>query len=81
MSRRLEEMTEQAVADGGRRAQALVSESGGNFSEELKAKLENRIRDSEFRNENPGAFAALTMPVRTFGPFECPRSSASNVHP
>ena len=64
MSRRLEGMMEQAIADGGHRAQKLASESGG-FSEELKAKLENRIRDSEFRNENATAFAALSMPVCT----------------
>ena len=70
MSRRLEEMTEQAIEEGGSRAQKLVAESGGGggdggFSEDLKKKLEGRILDSTFRNENPQAFAALNMPVRS----------------
>lgn len=61
MSRRLEEMTERGLEESGIRAEKMVGEAG--FSEELKSKLEARITDSKFRNENPSAFATLDMPV------------------
>ncbi|MCJ1401523.1 hypothetical protein MMC11_004737 [Xylographa trunciseda] len=60
MSRRLEDMTEQTVEEGGRRAQKYVEEAG--FSEELKRKLEARIADSNFKSANPAAFAQIDMP-------------------
>ena len=60
MSRRLEEMTEQTVEGGGRRAHKYVEEAG--FSEELKRRLEARIADSNFKNANPAAFAQVDMP-------------------
>lgn len=61
MSRRLSEMTEDTVEHGGRAARKALGESG--FSEELKRRLEAKIADSNFRNENPAAFAQLNMRV------------------
>ena len=61
MSRRLEEMTERTVGQGGRSAQKAVEEAG--FSEELKHKLEARIADSKFKAENQAAFAQINLPV------------------
>jgi hypothetical protein len=65
MSRLLEDMTEQSLEEGGRSARRAVEESG--FSEELKRRLEERLKDVQFRGENPGAFAELSMPVRRAG--------------
>ena len=62
MSRRLEEMTEKTVEQGGRSAQKAVEEAG--FSEELKRRLEARIADSKFKAENPAVFAQVNLPVR-----------------
>lgn len=61
MSRRLSEMTEENIEHGGRSARRAVDEAG--FSEELRRQLEAKIADSNFRNENPAAFAQLNMPV------------------
>ncbi len=61
MSRRLSEMTEENIESGGRSARKVIHEAG--FSEELKKRLEAKIEDSNFRNENPAAFAQLDMPV------------------
>ena len=61
LSRRLAEMTEESIESGGRTAQKIVDEAG--FSEELKRKLEAKIQGSNFRNENPAAFAQVDMPV------------------
>lgn len=62
MSRRLADMTDETLESGGRTARKAVEEAG--FSEELKKRLEARIQDSEFRSENPAAFAQVNMPVR-----------------
>ena len=62
MSRRLKEITDDAIESGGRDARRAMEEAG--FSEELKKKLEERIHNSSFRNENPAAFAQMDMPVR-----------------
>ena len=62
MSRRLAEITDDAIESGGRDARRAMEEAG--FSEELKKKLEERIQKSSFRNENPAAFAQMEMPVR-----------------
>jgi len=64
MSRRLEEMTEKSVEQGGRSAQKAVEEAG--FSEELKQRLEARIADDKFKAENSVAFAQVNLPVRRF---------------
>ena len=63
LSRRLAEMTEESIESGGRTAQKILDEAG--FSEELKRKLEARIQETGFRNENPAAFAQIDMPVRS----------------
>ena len=62
MSERLAQMTEETIEQGGRGAEKAISEAG--FSEELKKRLEARIQDGKFRNRNPAAFAAMSMPVR-----------------
>ncbi len=62
MSRRLEEMTEKTVGQGGRSAQKAVEDAG--FSEELMKRLEARIADRMFKAENPAAFAQVNLPVR-----------------
>lgn len=61
MSRRLSEMTEDTMEQGGRAARKAMDEAG--FSEELKKGLEAKIADSNFRSKNPAAFAQLDMPV------------------
>ena len=66
MSKRLSEMTEESIERGGRSAQRAVDEAG--FSEDLKRRLEAKIADSKFKNDNPGAFAQLDMPVCAFFP-------------
>ncbi|KAL9582938.1 MAG: hypothetical protein Q9212_003004 [Teloschistes hypoglaucus] len=60
MSRRLSEMTDDNIEQGGRAAQKAINEAG--FSDDLKRRLEAKIADSNFRNENPAAFAQVDMP-------------------
>ena len=61
MSRRLEEMTERTVKESGRSARKHVEEAG--FSEELRKKLEARIAESTFKNENAAALAQVNLLV------------------
>lgn len=61
MSRRLAEMTDESIEQGGRSAQKAVEEAG--FSEELKRRLEARITDGKFKIKNAAAFAQVNMPV------------------
>lgn len=61
MSRRLAELTDENIEQGGRSAQKAVEEAG--FSEELRRRLEARIADGKFKDENPAAFAQVNMPV------------------
>ena len=63
MSRRLVEMTDDAIEQGGRSARKAMDEGG--FSDELKKKLEARIQESAFQGENAAAFAQVNMPVRS----------------
>lgn len=60
MSRRLAEMSEESLESGGRSARKAVEEAG--FSEELKARLEQKIADASFRSENASAFARVNLP-------------------
>ena len=60
-SQRMEQMTEDGIEQSGSRAGKVVEEAG--FSEELKKRLEAKILDSNFRNENPAASAAVHLPV------------------
>jgi hypothetical protein len=61
MSRRLEEMASENLQTGGRSARKAVEESG--FSEELKARLEQKIATSSFRSDNASAFAQAELPA------------------
>ena len=54
-------MTEDSIEQGRRSAWNAIDEGG--FSDELKQQLEARIKDSNFRSENPAAFSELNMPV------------------
>ena len=63
MSRRLAQMTDESIEQGGRSAKKVIEEGG--FSEELKRRLEARIQESSFKNENTAAFAQVNMPVRS----------------
>lgn len=60
MSRRLAEMTEEAMLSGGRSALRNMQEAG--FSEELKKQLEQRIAETSFKSENAAAFSVANMP-------------------
>ena len=62
MSRRLAQMTDESIEQGGRSAKKAIEEGG--FSEELKRRLEERIQESSFKSENPAAFSQVNMPVR-----------------
>lgn len=61
LSRRLSEMTEEALLEGGRSARKNIEAAG--FSDDLKTQLEEKIKMSTFRSENPGAFSVVNMPV------------------
>lgn len=61
MSRRLAEMSDESLETGGRGARKIVEEAG--FSEELKARLEEKIANASFRSENANAFAQANMPA------------------
>jgi len=55
MSRRLAEATEDALFEGGRAGRKAVEDAG--FSEELKAKLLEKVEAHKFKSENASAFA------------------------
>lgn len=61
MSRLLSQMTEESLEQGGSAAQRSVHDAG--FSEDLKAQLEARLAESNFRSENAAAFSVVNMPV------------------
>ena len=69
MSRRLADLMERNLEDGSRSARKVVEEAG--FSEELKQRLEARIADSQFKSDNPSAFAQMNMPVGVTPHIEC----------
>ncbi|KAF2154697.1 hypothetical protein K461DRAFT_266082 [Myriangium duriaei CBS 260.36] len=60
MSRRLSEMSEEALETGGRSARKAVEEAG--FSDDLKRELEERIANAGFRSANAQAFAQVNLP-------------------
>lgn len=62
MSRRLSEMTDEALLQGGRSARKSLMQEAG-FSEDLKQELEEKIKASSFKSDNAGAFSLLDMPV------------------
>lgn len=61
LSRRLSEMTEDALLGGGRSARKNIEAAG--FSDDLKAQLEEKIKMSTFKSENAGAFSVANIPV------------------
>lgn len=63
MSRRLAQMTDESIEQGGRSPKRAIEEGG--FSEELKRRLEERIQESSFKSDNAAAFAQVNMPVRS----------------
>ncbi|PLB41894.1 DnaJ family domain-containing protein [Aspergillus candidus] len=60
MARRLSEMAEQAVLEGGKSARQNIEQAG--FSDELKKQLEERVAATAFKNEYPAAHSILDMP-------------------
>lgn len=61
MSRRLAQMMDETIEQGGRSAQRSLDEAG--FSEELRSRLKAKILDSSFKSDHPAAFSQLSMPV------------------
>lgn len=61
LSRKLSEMTEDAMLEGGRAARKNMQEAG--FSDDLKKQLEERIAASSFRSDNAVAHSLVDMPV------------------
>lgn len=59
MSRRLAEATEDALFEGGRAGRQAVEDAG--FSEELKAKLLEKVQAVNFRSEHASSFAEVGM--------------------
>ncbi|KGO54714.1 hypothetical protein PEX2_071970 [Penicillium expansum] len=60
MGRRLAQMTEDAMLEGGRSAQRNIEQAG--FSEELKNRLAERIAASSFRSDYAAAHSIVEMP-------------------
>ncbi|KAJ6125299.1 hypothetical protein N7471_012616 [Penicillium samsonianum] len=60
MGRRLAQMTEDAMLEGGRSARRNIEQAG--FSEELKNELAERIAASSFRSEYAAAHSIVEMP-------------------
>ena len=62
MSRRLEQMTEESLQAGSKSDRENIQKAG--FSEELKAKLEDKIAAASFKSDHAAAFSIANMPVR-----------------
>ena len=62
MARRLSQMTEDAMLEGGRSAQRNMEAAG--FSEDLKKQLEERVKAASFKSEFAAEHSILDMPVR-----------------
>ncbi|KAJ5157123.1 uncharacterized protein N7482_008223 [Penicillium canariense] len=61
MSRRLSQMTEDAILEGGRSARRNIEHAG--FSEDLKKQLEERVKAASFKSEHAAAHSILNMPA------------------
>lgn len=61
MARRLSQMTEDAMLEGGRSTQRNMEAAG--FSEDLKKQLEERVKAAAFKNEYAAEHSILDMPV------------------
>lgn len=71
MARRLSQMAEDALLEGGSSARRNIEQAG--FSEELKQQLEERVKAASFKSENPIAHSILDMPV--WPQFDPPQSA------
>ncbi|KAJ5142726.1 uncharacterized protein N7515_001513 [Penicillium bovifimosum] len=60
MGRRLAQMTEDAMLEGGQSARRNIEQAG--FSEELKEALAERVAAASFRSEHPAAHSIINMP-------------------
>ncbi|GLI77520.1 hypothetical protein PoHVEF18_005810 [Penicillium ochrochloron] len=60
MARRLSQMTEDAILEGGRSARHNIENAG--FSEDLKRQLEERVKAASFKSEHAAAHSILDMP-------------------
>ncbi|KAJ5740570.1 hypothetical protein N7493_000442 [Penicillium malachiteum] len=61
MARRLSQMTEDALLEGGRAARRNIEHAG--FSEDLKRQLEERVKAASFKSEHAAAHSILDMPA------------------
>ncbi|OGE51812.1 hypothetical protein PENARI_c012G08120 [Penicillium arizonense] len=61
MTRRLAQMTEDAMLEGGRSARRNIEHAG--FSEELKKQLEERVAAASFKSEYAAAHSIVNMPA------------------
>lgn len=61
LSRKLSEMTEDAMLEGGQSARRNMEQAG--FSEDLKKQLEERIAASSFKSDYAAAHSIADMPV------------------
>lgn len=76
MARRLSQMTEDAVLEGGRSAQRNMEQAG--FSEDLKKQLEERVKAASFKSEHAAAHSILDMPV-SIALFNYPSRSTTQL--
>ncbi|KAJ5278861.1 hypothetical protein N7478_004233 [Penicillium angulare] len=60
MARRLSQMTEDALLEGGSSARRNIQHAG--FSEDLKKQLEERVKAASFKSEHAAAHSILDMP-------------------
>ncbi|KAJ5084720.1 hypothetical protein NUU61_009299 [Penicillium alfredii] len=61
MTRRLAQMTEDAMLEGGRSARRNMEHAG--FSEELKKQLEERVAAASFKSDHAAAHSVVDMPA------------------
>jgi hypothetical protein len=61
LARRLEEATEEALLTGGRAGRQAVEDAG--FSDELKERLLEKVKDAKFRSEHASALAEAGLPT------------------
>lgn len=55
-------MTEEAITQGGSSTRKNIQQETG-FSEELKQRLQERIAETAFKNENAAAISYANLPV------------------
>lgn len=61
LSRKLSQMTEDAMLEGGRSARRNMEQAG--FSDDLKKELEERIAATSFKSDYAAAHSIVNMPV------------------